>query len=124
MRNSNLLLRIAIAGSFLYPAIASLITPAAWIGYFPHFVLGIFPNDAVLLGAWSLVEAVLALWILSGKKIFLPSVLATILLVAIVLFNIPLIDIVFRDVALALVSLYLALTARTSANNSVAQYSV
>jgi hypothetical protein len=111
MRNPQLLLRIAIAGAFLYPAIAALITPAAWLGYFPHFVLGIVP-DAVLILGWSILEAVLALWILSGKKIFVPSLIACVLLVAIVVFNLSLIDIVFRDAALALVALYLTLTVR------------
>ena len=111
LRNTNILLRIAIAGSFLYPAIAALLTPAAWIGYFPQFMLGIVP-DAALLGIWGLVEAVIALWILSGKSIFLPSIAAFLLLAAIVLFNLPLRDILFRDAALALVALYLALTAR------------
>lgn len=110
-QNPRLLLRIAIALAFLYPAISSLITPAAWIGYFPHFMLGVVP-DAVLLAIWSLVEVILALWILSGKWIFLPSLIACVALLGIVLFNLPLLDIVFRDVALALVALYLALTAR------------
>lgn len=111
MIRSNLLLRLAIALAFLYAAISSLLVPAAWIGYFPHFMLGILP-DTVLLSIWSLVEVVIALWILSGKNIFLPSIAACVLLLAIVLFNLPLLDILFRDVALALVALYLALTAR------------
>jgi len=110
MKNPQLLPRIAIAGAFLYPAISALLTPAAWIGYFPHFMLGIVP-DTVLLSIWSLAEVVIALWILSGKKIFLPSLAACVLLLAIVLFNIPLMSILFRDAALALVALYLALTA-------------
>lgn len=111
MRNPQLLLRIAIAGAFLYPAVAALMVPAAWLGYFPHFIIGIIP-DAMLIIGWSLLEAVLALWILSGKNIFVPSLVAAILLFAIVVLNLSLIDIVFRDVALALVALYLALTAR------------
>lgn len=114
MQNPRLLLRIAIAGAFLYPAIASILVPAAWLGYFPSFMQGILPG-MVLLSIWSLVEAVIALWILSGKNIFLPSLAACVLLLAIVLFNLPLMDIVFRDVALALVALYLALTARSHA---------
>lgn len=111
MRNPQTLLRIAIAGAFLYPAIAALITPAAWLGYFPHFVLGIVPDTLLILG-WSVIEAILALWILSGKKIFVPSLIACVLLAAIVIFNLSLIDIVFRDVALALVALYLTFTSR------------
>lgn len=112
MRNPRLLLRVALAGAFLYPAFASLITPAAWIGYFPHFMLGIVP-DSILLSLWSLLEVILALWILSGKKIFVPSIIASLLLALIVVFNFPLFDILFRDAALALVAFYLAVTARS-----------
>ncbi|HWU24278.1 MAG TPA: hypothetical protein VN086_00820 [Candidatus Paceibacterota bacterium] len=111
MRNPQLLLRVAIAGAFLYPAIAALMVPAAWLGYFPHFVLGIVPDTVLIIG-WSIVEAVLAFWILSGRNIFVPALLAAILLAAIVIVNLSLIDIVFRDVALAFVALYLALTSR------------
>jgi hypothetical protein len=62
----------------------------------------------VLLSVWGVVEIIIALWILSGKHIFIPSLIAGLLLCSIVVFNIPLLDIVFRDVALALVAFTLA----------------
>ncbi len=105
--NSTLLLRIGIAIAFLYPPIDSFFNPNAWLGFFPPFLLGHLP-DAVMLGAWGIVEVIIALWILSGKRIFLPSVAATLSLILIVFFNIPLIEIVFRDVALACVTATLA----------------
>jgi hypothetical protein len=69
---------------------------------------GIVP-DSLLLGSFELIEIILALWILSGKKIFLPSALATIMLISIVLFNHSDFEVLFRDVSLAAVTLSLAL---------------
>lgn len=106
-QRSTLLLRIAIAFAFLYPPVDSFFNPQAWIGFFPPFLLG-YVSDSTMLLAWGAVEVVIALWILSGKHILIPSVLATFSLVLIVLFNLPLMEIVFRDIALALVAATLA----------------
>ncbi len=108
----ELLLRIAVAFAFLYPAIDSVIEPNAWLGYFPPFLLAAtasMVSGITLLHVWSLVEIVIALWILSGKYIFIPALLATISLLLIVGLNIPLMQIVFRDLALALVSFTLVI---------------
>lgn len=107
----NTILRVAIAFAFLYPVVAAFITPDAWLGYFPPFLLGLMPHT-LLLGLWSVVEIVIAVWILLGKHIFIPSFAAAVLLCLIVLFNLPYMEIVFRDVSLALVALYLARTAQ------------
>ncbi|HVB19758.1 MAG TPA: hypothetical protein VNF51_00505 [Candidatus Paceibacterota bacterium] len=105
---SNLLLRVAIAFAFLYAAIDSLIEPNLWVTFFPPILLTVIPGNSLLV-VWSVVEIVIALWILSGKYIFIPSLFAAASLVAIVFFNIPLMQIVFRDLALACVALFLAL---------------
>lgn len=105
---SILLLRIAIAFAFLYPSIDAAFHPDAWIGFFPPFLLNHVPS-ALLLLAWGIGESVIGLWILSGKRIFVPSTLATLFLCAIVVFNLGALEIVFRDVSLALVAAALAL---------------
>lgn len=97
---ANLLLRLGVAFAFLYPAIAEIYTPDSWIGYFPHMVRGFVP-DLVLLHSFGAVEAIIALWILSNKKIFLPSLAATAILLAIVYFDFNQLEVVFRDVAIA-----------------------
>lgn len=104
----DLLLRIGLAFVFLYPAIDSFLVPQAWIGYFPAFMHGIVP-DMVLLSAWAIVEIIIALWVLWGKYLFIPTALATIMLVLIVVFNISLLEIVFRDLGLATIALTLAI---------------
>lgn len=111
-KGNTLLLRIALAFAFLYPPIDSIFNPNAWIGFFPQFILQFAStlgvSNVMLLGAWGIVEIIIALWVLSGRHIFLPSLAAAALLCLIVLFNIPLMEIVFRDIALALVALTLA----------------
>ncbi|MHB8710034.1 MAG: DoxX family membrane protein [Minisyncoccota bacterium] len=106
--SSNVLLRVAIAFAFLYAGVDSFIDPNAWVSFFPSFALAIIPGT-LLLPIWGVVEIIIALWILSGKHIFIPSLFAATALVAIVLFNISLMQIVFRDLALACVALALAL---------------
>ena len=106
-KKATLLLRIAIAFAFLYPPYDTLFNPDSWITFFPQFMLGWAPSNELLWG-WGIVEVVIALWILSGKKIFIPSLAATILLCLIVIFNLPLMEIVFRDLSLALVAATLA----------------
>ncbi len=105
---ADLVLRAGVAFAFLYPAINALSNPYSWIGYFPAFTRGYVP-DAVLLHAFGAVEIVIALWILSGKRVFWPSLAATIMLVAIVAFNMNNFEVVFRDLAIAAASLALAL---------------
>ncbi|MCX6788166.1 MAG: hypothetical protein NT108_03330 [Candidatus Kaiserbacteria bacterium] len=106
-RFAHLLLRGGVAFAFLYPAIDAFFDPYSWLGYFPKFMHGILP-DAVLLHSFGAVEVVLALWILSGKKIFWPSTVATLMLAAITLLNLQDFQIVFRDVSIALMSAALA----------------
>lgn len=103
----TVLLRIALAISFIYPPIDAFFRPQDWISYFPQFLLNAVPN-MVLLDVWGIAEIIIGLWILSGRRIFLPSVVAGLLLCLIVLFNLPLLEILFRDVALALVAFTLA----------------
>lgn len=101
----QLLLRFAIALSFAYPAIAALSDPESWLGYFPAFL----PSSFLLLHAFGVLELIIAVWILFGTRIVIPSVAAAAILVAIVVFNIRQFDILFRDLALALAALALAL---------------
>jgi len=108
---ANLLLRIGVAFAFLYPPFNAISNPDSWIGYFPSFIQGIAP-DAVLLHSFGVVEALIALWILSGRKIFLPSLGAGIILVTIVSFNLNNFEILFRDISIAMMAFALAASAR------------
>lgn len=105
----DILLRVGVAFAFLYPPWSALQDPNAWIGYFPLFVKGFLP-DIVLLHAFGVVEVVLALWILSGWRIFYPSLVAALMLGGIVVLNVPEFQVLFRDLSIAAMALALALT--------------
>lgn len=113
---ANLLLRAGLAFAFLYPPINAILHPESWLGYFPPFVRaaahagGI--HDLVLLHSFGVVEVVIALWILSGWKIFLPSAAAATLLLAIVFFDFANFEVVFRDVSIAAIAIALAIQNR------------
>lgn len=110
------MLRIGVAFSLLYPPFSALFDPISWAGYIPQFLRGYVP-DLVFLHAFGALEVVLALWILSGKKIFWPSLVTALLLLAIVAFNANQMEVLFRDLSLAAMALALALFARADAVN-------
>ncbi len=111
LKSVSLLLRVGIASTFLYPAIASFLDPYSWVGFMPRFLRNIFPS-AFLLSAFSVFEIIVALWLLWGKKLFYASLLAALTLAAVIFFNLGAMDIVFRDFAILFAALALALLDR------------
>lgn len=115
----DLLLRIGLALAFLYPPVNAVIDPNSWIGYFPSFIRGIV-EDNLLLHAFGVVEVLLALWVLSGYKIWIPALSMAAMLLGIVVFNTPQFQVLFRDLSIAALAVALALihlprhTTRTS----------
>lgn len=107
-RTANVILRIGAAFAFLYPPIDALFNADSWVGYFPRFLLASGIPPMVLLQGFGVVEIILALWILSGWKIFWPSLVAAAMLVAIVAFNFSQLEILFRDLSIAAAALALA----------------
>ncbi|MDB5265260.1 MAG: hypothetical protein JWN64_831 [Parcubacteria group bacterium] len=106
---SETLLRLGLALSFIYPPISAIFDPYSWIGYFPAFLSNAFSaHPEILLHSFGVVEVVLALWMLFGKKVRIPSLIAALMLIAIVFFNLGQFPILFRDVALAFAALALA----------------
>lgn len=105
-RSVDILLRLGVAFALLYPALNAVFDPYAWVGYFPTFMRGFVP-DLVLLHLFGIVEVVLALWILSGRRVFYPALVTVALLVLIILLNLGDFQIVFRDLSIALMALSL-----------------
>lgn len=100
----ELLLRLSVAFAFIYPPLAAIRDPYAWLGYFPTFL----PATELMLHSFGVIEIALALWILIGKRIAIPSVVAGLLLLSIVIANPLQFDILFRDVSIALACFALA----------------
>jgi len=108
---SDLLLRLATAFAFLFPALDAFLNPFSWVGYIPGFARGILP-EMVLLHGFGILEIILAVWILSGRRIFWPSVAATVILLLIVVLNLNDFEVLFRDLSLAGMTLALAVMHR------------
>jgi len=105
-KKANFLIRLAVAFAFVYAGISGFINPDTWIGYFPAWSKGFVP-DTTLLIIWGIVEIAIGFWILFGKKILIPSIIATLSLAGIVVFNWNQIDIIFRDISIMLAALAL-----------------
>lgn len=108
---ADLLLRLGISFAFLFASIDRFFNPFSWIGYVPPFFGTFMPEEAALY-LFGVIGIVLAVWILSGKKIFWPSVFAAVLLLANVALNAGEFDILFRDVTIAAMALALAVAHR------------
>jgi len=105
------LLRFGIGFAFFYAAVSAILDPATFAGYFPRFV-PVTVVTGTLLPVFALYEAGLAACLLAGRHTFVVSLLATLTLVSIVLFNPGAFDVLFRNVAIASASAALAVQAR------------
>ncbi len=102
------LLRFGVAFTFLFAAISAFVNPSPWLSYFPSF-LRTMMSDATLLYMWGGAEIVIGVWILSGKKIFIPSIMAAGLMLGIFIFDFGSIKVIFRNVCILSTSIALAI---------------
>ncbi len=105
---TSLVLRFGVAFSFLYAAYSGFMNPNDWIGYFPSFVQS-FGSIETIIKIWEVVEIILGVWLISGKYIIASSSIATLLLLSVVVFNIPQMEVVFRDISIAAMSFALVI---------------
>lgn len=108
-------LRTGIAVVFLYAAIASILEPSSWIGFIPLWLRNLTSpiiSTEVLLITFSVFQIVLAFWLLSGKRIKVAAIISVVTLTGIVVVNIGILDIVFRDIAIILSAIALALLSK------------
>ena len=119
-KTPSLLLRLALAFAFLYPAYGFWKHADAWIGYIPAFVKNatilthIGVSQDVLLLLIAVFHVAIAIWILSGWRILIPSCVIALFLLSIVYFNQNQLDVLFRDISLAFVALALAFSQRNT----------
>ena len=100
-------LKLGLAFAFFYAAASSFANPTAWFGFFPSFLTSEI-SSGILLPAFSVYEALLGLWLLSNKKIFYAAILSAATMLGIVIFNLGVMEIVFRDVAIFFMAITLA----------------
>lgn len=106
-----LLLKLGVAFSFFYPALSAFIDPLLWIGYVPVWIDLFIPRE-IFLHIFSAFEIVVALGVLFWNRA-LPSVIAGVMLISIVLLNRSEFSVVFRDLSIAFAAFALALLVRT-----------
>lgn len=102
------LLRFGVAFTFIFAAVSAFFNPEPWLNYFPDFMRGIFP-DMFLLHSWGAGEIILGAWLISGYRIFLPSVGACLFFIGIFIFDFHTMPIIFRNVSILCTSLALAI---------------
>lgn len=101
-------LRLGLVAVFGYAAVASLVSPSDWIGYLPQSLVRVVPGHILLFG-FSLYQIVLCVWLLSGKYVRYAAIAAAVTMVGIVLADLQLFAITFRDVAIVSGAVALAL---------------
>lgn len=104
----SIFLRWGLAVAFLYASISAFLTPENWIAFIPQFIKAIIPART-FLHIHSIGEMILALWLLSNKKIFYAATLSALALLAIIVFNTTQLDIVFRDTAILFMAIALGI---------------
>ena len=106
------LLRVGLAFAFFYVAIQGIRAPDAWIDWIPRFVVSLNPvSPVLLLDGISISQIGLGLWLLYGRKLRWSAGFAALFLFSITVFNLRLMDIVFRDVSLGLAAVALMVLA-------------
>ena len=100
-------LRAGLASVLFYASISALIEPISWKYYIPTFV-GQIVGVGIFLKFHSISNFILGLWLLSGKKIFYPAILTAFFMLLIIVFNLDLLDIIFRDIAIMFSAIALA----------------
>ncbi|MDZ7726401.1 MAG: hypothetical protein U5L75_02360 [Candidatus Campbellbacteria bacterium] len=101
-------LRSGLAFSLLYAAIAGILDPSSWVGYVPNFLTAVADKETLLI-LIGVMQSIIALWILFGKRIFIPSTLAALFILSILVSQFSLLDVIFRDVTVLSVAIALAI---------------
>ena len=110
---SEKVLRIGLAFSFIYPAVSAWFNPFAWIGYFPPFMIEMAGEySMLLLHTFGVTELLIGAWLIFGKRVFVPSAIAFVYLLGIIVFNLGQLDVIFRDVSIAAIAVALILSER------------
>jgi hypothetical protein len=102
----SLLLRTGLVAVLLYAAFNSLKSPEDWVIYLPT-VLTKTVSAFSLIKIFAIYELGLALWLASGRHIKYAASLGAVTFTGMILSNLGLMTIVFRDVALIFMCLAL-----------------
>ncbi len=111
MKKENLvilLLRWGLAFVFLYAGMSIFTNPTSWLGFVPSFFDFIVSRQTILY-LHAGFDVLIGVWLLMKRGLFYASILSTLNLFGIIIFNIGSFDIIFRDIGLLFVSLALVI---------------
>lgn len=109
--NKKYLLQFGLAFTLLYAGISALVHPYDWIGFVPMWITQFGITREFALRSHSVVEILLAVWLLSNKKINLAGLVTALDMAVILLangFGRGTFLITFRDAGLLFMAIYLA----------------
>jgi hypothetical protein len=105
---TNFFLRYSLAIVFLYSAISSFLQPTSWIGFIPNFITYFLPKT-IFLHIHEILNLVLAIWLISSKRIYYAAIISAASIFSIIVFNLGALDIIFRDIAIFFAAIALAI---------------
>lgn len=97
---AHVLLRSSLAFAFLYAGVSGFLDPVSWVGFIPPFV-GRIVDPILLLTVFGIVEVLLALWLVWGKRTDIAAGISVLLLLGITLSSPGQFILLFRDLTLA-----------------------
>lgn len=101
------LLRVGLAGSFMYAAIASILVPEYWVTFLPPSVSGSAFAPEFLYG-FAAFQVIVSFWLLTGRKPVWSGLVSAFTVLIIVVENVDHLDVIFRDIAILLMALAFA----------------
>ncbi len=108
VRDPLLVLRLGLAGVFIYAGIDILVYPELWIGFVPQWISSFLPAGDFLVGH-AIIELILGFGFLVGFRLPIVSIIAFFDMLGILVFY-GVDEITFRDFGLALAALSLFLS--------------
>ena len=108
LKTISVILRASLALSFIYAAISAFLHPSDWVTFFPN-ILRNNVKDTFLLDWWGLFEIILATWLISGKRIFIPSIITVVTIASIIVINLNIPDTIFQDIPTLAVAVVLSI---------------
>ncbi|MES2876496.1 MAG: hypothetical protein V4678_03440 [Patescibacteria group bacterium] len=96
---ASISIRVSLAIVFAYAAIGAFIQPNAWIGFVPEFTNN-FIDPKLALDIISVLQLVLAVWLVTGVYVKFAAAAAIALLAGVLITDFETILITFRDIGL------------------------
>ncbi len=104
---STHILQFGLAFVFIYAAIQIFLNPEGFVHYTPEIIFK-FMSLEVFMYTFATFEILLSLWIISGKKMIYSSLIAASIMALVIVFNLDLFIVLFRNVAIMCCALALA----------------